>query len=202
MIRKEKLEELKSIIEELKTIEVIKRDIRDEDKFLQSAAYYFKLNNGRKIPREKLIKGKKDGSAAIIMPVVEDEFLTVIEPRVFTELTVGVGFPAGYIENGEKPYIGALRELKEETGYTSSKIIEMDSFYQDEGCSSALNRIFLALDCKKVSDQKLDKDEIVKYMLFKYEELFELERLGYIKGSNSKLALEKSKVYMKSLGEK
>lgn len=199
MIRKEKLEELKSIIEELKTIEVIKKDIEQEDKFLQSDSYRFKLNNGRTIKREKLTKGKdkKDGSAAIIMPVVGDEVLTVIEPRVFTELTVGVGFPAGYIENGEEAKVGALRELKEETGYAPSDMIEMDSFYQDEGCSSALNRIYLALDCKKVSGQKLDKDEIVKYMLFKYDELFELECLGYIKGSNSKLALEKSKVYMK-----
>lgn len=198
MIRKEKLEELKSIVEELKTIKVIERKIEQENKFLQSKAYFFTLNNGRTIPRERLVKGKKDGSAAIIMPVVDsDEVLTVIEPRVFTELTVGVGFPAGYIENGEDVSIGALRELREETGYTTNNIIEMDSFYQDEGCSSALNHIFLALDCRKTCEQSLDQDEIVKYMLFSYEELFELERLGYIKGSNSKLALEKSKVYMR-----
>lgn len=198
MIRKEKLEELKSIVEELKTIKVIERQVEQQNKFLQSEAYFFTLNNGRTISREKLIKGKKDGSAAIIMPVVNgDEVLTVIEPRVFTELTVGVGFPAGYIENGEDVNVGALRELREETGYTTNNLIEMDSFYQDEGCSSALNHIFLALDCKKTCEQSLDQDEIVKYMLFSYEELFELERLGYIKGCNSKLALEKSKVYMK-----
>jgi len=198
MIRKEKLEELKSIVEELKTIKVIERQIEQENKFLQSEAYLYTLNNGRTIPRERLVKGKKDGSAAIIMPVVDsDEILTVIEPRVFTELTVGVGFPAGYIENGEDVSVGALRELIEETGYTTNNLIEMDSFYQDEGCSSALNHIFLALNCKKTCEQSLDQDEIVKYMLFSYEELFELERLGYIKGSNSKLALEKSKVYMK-----
>lgn len=198
MIRKEKLEELKSIVEELKTIKVIERQIEQENKFLQSEAYLYTLNNGRTIPRERLVKGKKDGSASIIMPVVNnDEVLTVIEPRVFTELTVGVGFSAGYIENGEDVMVGALRELREETGYTTNNIIEMDSFYQDEGCSSALNHIFLALDCKKNCEQSLDQDEIIKYMLFSYEELFELERLGYIKGSNSKLALEKSKVYMK-----
>lgn len=198
MIRKEKLEELKSIVEELKTIKVMEKQIEQENKFLQSEAYLYTLNNGRTIPRERLVKGKKDGSASIIMPVVNnDEVLTVIEPRVFTELTVGVGFPAGYIENGEDVMVGALRELREETGYTTNNLIEMDSFYQDEGCSSALNHIFLALDCKKTCEQSLDQDEIVKYMLFSYEELFELERLGYIKGSNSKLALEKSKVYMK-----
>jgi len=198
MIRNEKLEELKEIVNELKTIKVIERQIREEKKFLQSKSYSFKLNNGVMIPREKLIKGGKDGSAAIIMPVLENnEVLTIIEPRVFTELTVGVGFPAGYIEKDESPLVGALRELKEETGYVPKEMIEIDSFYQDEGVSSALNHIFLALDCEKKFEQELDKDEIVKYMTFTYDELLELEKLGYIKGCNSKLALVKSKIYMK-----
>ena len=197
-MRKEKLEELKSIVEELKTIDVIKREVKEEKKFLQSEAYYFKLNSGLMIPREKLIKGKKDGSAAIIMPVLKnDEVLTVIEPRVFTELTVGIGFPAGYIEPGEKEILGAVRELREETGFEPKEMIEMDSFYQDEGCSAALNRIYLALNCERKFEQELDKDEIVKYMIFNYDELFELEQMGYIKGCNTKIALEKSKVYMK-----
>ena len=198
MIRKEKLEKLKEIIKELKTVEIMKREIEQKNKFLQSEAYYFKLNNGIIIPREKLVKGGKDGSAAIIMPVLpSNEVLTVIEPRVFTDITVGIGFPAGYIENGEDASIGALRELREETGFIPKEMLEIDSFYQDEGCSAALNHIYLALDCEKKYNQELDKDEIVKYMMFNYEELFELERLGYISGANSKLALEKSKVYMK-----
>lgn len=197
-MRKEKLEELKSIVEELKTIEVIKREVSQENKFLQSEAYYFKLNNGLMIPREKLIKGKKDGSAAIIMPVLKnEEVLTVIEPRVFSELTVGIGFPAGYIEPGEKAIKGALRELREETGFVPEQMMEIDSFYQDEGCSAALNRIYLALNCEKKFEQDLDKDEIVKYMMFNYDELIELEQMGYIKGCNTKIALAKSKVYMK-----
>lgn len=198
MIRKEKLKELKEIVEQLKTIEKIERQVKQEDKFLQSESYYFRLNNGMVIPRERLIKGNNNGSAAIIIPVLENnEILTVIEPRVFTKLTVGVGFPAGYIENGENVEVGALRELREETGFVPKKMIELDSFYQDEGCSSALNHIFLAMDCEKKFEQKLDEDEIVKYMTFSYEELEELEELGYITGANTKLALAKSLKYIK-----
>jgi len=197
-MRKEKLEELKSIVNDLRTIKKVKRNIENDKKFLKSDSYFCTLNNGSVIPREMLIKGGNDGSAIVVMPITKDnEVLTVIEPRVFTDLTVGVGFPAGYIERGEDVKLSALRELREETGYTTNDIIEIDSFYQDEGCSSALNHLFIAKNVQKTHNQDLDEYELVKYMLFKYDELFELEGLGYIKGGNAKLLLSKSKDYMK-----
>lgn len=193
-MRKEKLEELKQYIEELKTIKFNKTS----GTFLKSEGYNCTLNNGVIIKREKLIKGNNDGSAVIIMPVTNsNEILTVIEPRVFTKETVGIGLPAGYIEKGEDVKYSALRELREETGYITENIIKIDSFYQDEGCSSAYNHIFLALNCIKKYPQQLDKDELIKYMLFSYEELEELEQLGYIKGGNTKLALAKTKKYLR-----
>lgn len=189
MIRKEKLEEIKQILEEFKTIK--KEKINKEDKFIKSEAYRYYLNDGSNIVREKLIKGNNDGSASIIIPKLPNgEFLTIIEPRVFTELTVGVGFPAGYIETGEDAKKGAQRELEEEVGYSSNYLIELDSFYQDEGCSSALNRIYLALDCKKIGEQHLDKDEKIKYLSLNLDELLELEKMKIIRGCNTKLALQ------------
>lgn len=197
-MRKEKLEELKHYINELKTIEVIEKT-PNSNKFLTVEAFNYKLNNGIILPRERIYKNGKDGSASIIMPVTkEGEILTVIEPRVFTRNGVSVGFPAGYIEKDESPELSAYRELEEETGFTTNqKLILLDSYYQDEGCSAAYNYSFLALDCEKTTDQHLDKDEVIRYMLFNYEELFELEKMGYINGANSKITLEKSKVYMK-----
>ena len=76
-------------------------------------------------------------------------------------------------------------------------MVQLDEFYQDEGCSSALNRIFLALNCDKIKEQNLDKDEIVRYFECTFEEVLELEQRGYIMGSNSKLAIAKVKEYRK-----
>lgn len=187
-MRKEKLEELKRYVLELKTIDMKKRNV--PSRFINSEVYDVILENGNVIRREKLIKGNNNGSAVIIMPITKDnQILTVIEPRVFTNMTVGVGFPAGYIEKGETSEEAAIRELKEETGYVGSKLILLDTFYQDEGISSALNRSYIILDAERKYNQTLDDSEYIKYMLFTYDELLELEKIGYISGANTKLTL-------------
>lgn len=198
-MRKSKLEELKRYVDEFRTIRIDRVDVPYEKRFLQSIPYMFTLNNGMVIPREQLMKRNNDGSAVIIMPIDRKtkEVVVTVEPRVFTRIGVSVGFPSGYIERNENSRDAALRELREETGYTTENLELLDSFYQDEGAGSAYNHIFLAKDCLMLYNQELDEDEKVKFMTFTYEELLELEELDYINSSNSKLTLCRSRKYFK-----
>lgn len=193
-MRKEKLEELKEIIAKFRILQMKESK---HSHFIKTIGYTCTLEDGTVIEREKILKGDKDGSAVIVMPITSsEEVLTVIEPRVFTHSKIGIGFPAGYIEERETAEDAALRELKEETGYVPKVIHEIDQFYQDEGCSSAFNHAFIAFDVEKKFDQSLDSGEFVKYMTFTLDELEELERQGLINGANTKLALAKAKSYL------
>lgn len=194
-MRAEKLKELKRIIKELKTISCEEVNLEGKG-FLSIKGYNFKLKDGKIITREQIIKGGKDGSAAIILPVTkEGNIVVIIESRAITKEGVGVGFPAGYIENGENPKEAAFREITEETGYQPKRMELLAKYYQDQGCSKAFNHSFIAFDCEKTKEQNLDSDELIRYMEFTFKEVIELDEKGYINDANSLLALERAKKY-------
>lgn len=195
-MRKEKKEELENIIDSLKTIK--KEKLTKEPRFIKSEVYKCSLNNDKTITREKILKNNKDGSAAIILPVTSDNNVVLtVEPRVFSKRTVGIGVPAGYIEDGENSYTSALRELEEETGLVPDKLTKMGGFYQDMGCSSAYNEIFLATGCRWLKNQNLDESEYIKYFECTYDEALELIDMNYIEGCNAVITLNKAKKYIK-----
>lgn len=195
-MRKEKLEELREYINELRVIK--KERIEREKTFLKVEAYNITLNNGVTFVRERIMKGSKDGSACMVLPVTQgNEVITIVQPRVFTDSTVCLDLPAGYMELNEIPEVTAERELHEETGYVPGKLITLGSFCQDHGISSALNHYYLGLDCKPNGEQHLDIDEQVRIYKCTVEELYELLELGYIKDLNAAYTLTKAKPLLK-----
>ncbi len=206
-MRVEKLEELKGYINELKAIkktlvpsDYVYDNMHNPVKrkgFINVEKYMVELARGDVVVREKIVKGGRDGSAVIILPLTEDNnTLLVVQSRAFTKDTVCVELPAGYIEDGESPIAAGKRELEEETGYVPEKIELLGSYYQDQGCSAAYNYSMLALNCKKLKMQNLDQDEFIRYFECSFDEAKELVKRGYITDLQSQYTIEKANSYI------
>lgn len=196
-MKKAKLNELKSYIEELK---IIKKELLQEDNgFLNIESFRCTLNNGKSMKREKILKGGLNKSACIVMPILDDaKTILVVQPRLSTSEGVSVELPAGYVEQNEKPVTAALRELREETGYVPNKMVYLDKFYQDQACGVAsYNYGFVALNCKKKFNQELDESEYLKYFECDLDDAYELTQLGYINDIQSKYVMMCTKKYLK-----
>lgn len=196
MIRREKLEELKSLLEKYKLVKM--KELNAESRFLSTKVYECKLNNNEVIKREKLLKNGGTGSAAVILPVLNDgNVLLTVEPKVFTKRTVGVSIPAGYTNECELPIYTAKRELMEETGYSANKIYDLGSFYQDTGVSAALINYFIGLGAVRSGETNFDHDEFVSTFICQYEEALSLIEMGYIVDANAIIVLERAKKYLR-----
>ena len=161
-MRKETKEKINNIIEEFKTTKLERIDTSTN--FIKLESYKVTINNGDVFYRDKIVKYNGYGSSASVLPVLKNgNFLLIGEPRVFTETTVELCIPGGYMEVDEDPKEGAARELKEETGLVSDNILEVSSFYTDLGNSDHINYVFIAFDCEYHEDIKLDdgKFEVV-----------------------------------------
>lgn len=191
------INELEKLKEELSVVSI--RELpKTEKPFLKSVPYQVILKSGDIFTREKLVKGNREGSAAIVVPITKDNnSLVIVQPRVFKEDPVSIEVPAGYLDPGENHLDAAIRELKEETGYEADEIIELKGYYQDQGISGAFNKCYLALGCEKKYEQKLDRDEYIKFLECKFSDLVYLLDNGYIDDANSIIAINEAKRYLR-----
>ncbi|MFD2045928.1 NUDIX domain-containing protein [Ornithinibacillus salinisoli] len=148
------------------------------------------LPNGKRSTRELI---KHPGAVAVI-PITKDNKIVFVEQfRKPLEKSL-IEIPAGKLEPGEKPEITAIRELEEETGYTTSQLTFVTSFYTSPGFADELMYLYLSRDLEKV-DQPLAPDEdefveIIELTLAEAKEYVSKERIHDAKTNYAIVYLE------------
>lgn len=182
---------IKSLVSKLKVKEV-KLLSSYKKGYIGKNVFEVTLNDGSKKHVEQILKNGRNGDAVVIIPITEEgKFIMIVQSRPNTKEEVLVEFPAGMVDEGEDSLASAKRELLEETGYISDDFKEIEWHYQDQGCSRAIIRTYLAKNCRKISNIHLDEFERLEPIEMSYEEICSLiqndSELG-INDANSKIA--------------
>ena len=98
--------------------------------------------------------------------VLVKQYRKAIEKELFE-------WPAGKIEIGESPLDCAIRELKEETGYSAKNLKLIHKYYTTPGFSNQLVFIYLAQNLTP-GESHLEEDEFLEVYEFDREEAYNM----------------------------
>lgn len=157
------------------------------------------LPNG-KISKREIVK--HPGAVAVIALTQDEKIVMVQQYRKALERTI-VEIPAGKLEKNEDPKEAALRELEEETGYTSPSLQKVISFYTSPGFADELIHLYIADGIEPLAEKKqLDEDEFVDVMLVSLEEAQDLVESHEIYDAKTAYAVQYLQLLHKSGGGK
>ena len=150
-----------------------------EGKILGLSVYDGEIE-GRRVKREVI----KHRGAAAMLAFDENKKVILVKQHRFPHGYV-LEIPAGTLEKKEEPVKCAFRELEEETGYRAKKMIPLITYYPSIGYNAEIIHCFVASGLKKMSDLKLDEDEILSVVKMDFKKLLSMIKMGKIQDSKT-----------------
>jgi len=116
----------------------------------------------------------------IIFAINEDRRVVLVRQYKHGIAQELLELPAGAIDPGEQPLETAIRELREETGYTAPSIEHVRTFIVDPTNSDSIAHLYLARNACQTAEQDLDVTESIELELATLDELRQFVRSGTI----------------------
>lgn len=160
-----------------------------EGKILKLRREKVQLQNGRTSTREIV---EHAGGVCILAKDDIGRVLVVKQyRRPFDEFLLEL--PAGKIDPGEEPYHAAMRELEEETGYTTNRLIPMGKVLASPGfCDEVL--YLYRTDCLIKGTLHPDEDEFLNVERIPFDELVDKIMENQISDGKTVAAVLKAKL--------
>ena len=113
----------------------------------------------------------------VIALTPDGKFILVKQHRLGTD-EISIETPGGVIDEGESPEACAVRELREETGYTGKSVHLLKSLWVNPAIMSNRINFFLIEDCELSALQELDEAEDIDVITVTADELSGMIRNG------------------------
>ncbi|MGZ5485040.1 MAG: NUDIX hydrolase [Nitrososphaeraceae archaeon] len=137
------------------------------------------------------VRGKRKNYSTVVPFLSADKILMIKSYRHLVD-SLQFEIPSGYIEDGESPRDAAIREFKEETGYSANKILFVGEYTLDYSMFEQKGYIYTAYDLVKTQKQHLGLMESIKIESLTIDQVKEMLFKGKILNAASIVALYRS----------
>jgi len=134
-----------------------------------------------------------------VVPVTATGEVVLVEQHRFGSDSVTLETPGGAVDPGEKDTtMSALRELEEETGLTSSRMLALSGFLPNPAIQNNRIQYFLAFDCMPLEKPAthFDPFERIRLRFIPFREAVVLARTGQIQHALAALAILLAEPYL------
>ena len=126
--------------------------------------------------------------SAVIVPVFDDGTVALVRQYRHPAVRYLLEVPAGTLAKGERPEIGAARELKEELGLVAARLEKLSEFFVSPGFCEEKMWVYLATELSE-GEQALEEDEILDVVRLPIGEALEMITSGEIEDAKTIIGL-------------
>jgi ADP-ribose diphosphatase len=126
--------------------------------------------------------------SAVIIPVFADDTVALVRQYRHPAVRYLLEAPAGTLEEGEAPEVGAARELEEELGFVAARLEKLTEFFVSPGFCEEKMWVYLATDLSETT-QNLDDDEVIEVVRIDFSEALEMITSGEIQDAKTIIGL-------------
>src|SRR5689334_11091978 len=126
--------------------------------------------------------------SAVIVPVFDDGTVALVRQYRHPTVRYLLEVPAGTLAEGERPEIGAARELKEELGIVAARLEKLSEFFVSPGFCEEKMWIYLATELTE-GEQALEDDENLEVVRLPIVDVLDMIASGEIQDAKTIIGL-------------